>query len=159
MTIHQPLISLRAELASGSEGTPELDRCVAYAVGLGDPTSRMMFEEYGPDVRHCRWFPGRFSTIRDRAVELLPEGRDWDRRAEGLTALELCGLALEAREAGLRPRHIERTTSGQWYEGREISNEAALKVQAAKRNRSDARASQPCENGSGEGKRPQVAPR
>ena len=166
MTFHQPLMSLAAELSSVSEGSPELDRRVAYAVGLGDPTSRMMFEEHGPEDRRCNWFPSSYTSDRSRAIDLLPEGRDWDSRAEGLTALEMCGLALEAREMGLRIRHVEETTSGRWLDGKEVKRsmspakaaalEKARTVQAAKQAQVDNIVN---ENGSGEGKRPQVAPR
>ena len=120
MTIHKPLMSLAAELSSVSEGTPALSRRIAYECGLGDPTSRWLFEQYGPEDRRCRWFPAHYSADRERAMDLLPEGQDWDRHAEGLTALEVCGVALEGRAAGLRPRHIETTTSGRWYEGKEV---------------------------------------
>ena len=121
MTTSSKIIeNVRSQLRAALYGTPALDCFVAYAIGLGDPTTRFCFEQFGPADRRCIWFPASYTSKRGRAMDLLREGKDWDRRAEGLTALEVCMLALEGKAAGLRPRKIERTTSGCWFEELEV---------------------------------------
>jgi len=95
------------------------DRDVAYAMGFGDPVSRRAYEKAGANGGSVScWTPAPYSQDRRRALELLPTGEAWDRRAIGLTAIEICRLALSAKAAGHRPRRIPSTTSGQWLDGK-----------------------------------------
>ena len=45
------------------------------------------------------------------------KAKDWDRRAEGKLAMQICVLGLETGTAGLRPRHIPVATSARQYVG------------------------------------------
>lgn len=110
---------LIAELEKAALGSLALDRRVAYEIGFGDPISRRAFGKHGPDMKGSRavWIPAPYTTCARRALELLPEGDEWDRAAAGKSAPQICVLALEAKAAGKRPRNIPQSTSGRCYWG------------------------------------------
>lgn len=99
------------------------DQDVAYAMGFGDKVSRLAYEQERAAGKRWRgWLPAPYTTDRNRATELLPEGREWVQRAKDLTALEICKLAIEARTVGHTPRTIAETTSGVWLDGKRLGD-------------------------------------
>jgi hypothetical protein len=74
------------------------DRVIAYTIGFGDPISRAVYEA---DPESVVWLPRAYTTNRNHAIELLPNGQEWDACAAALDAPAICKLAVQAKAAGL----------------------------------------------------------